>query len=242
MVETSGFKSLGAIVYDRTLNEIVWSYDFAEHGIGRPDHVSMSPHGNYLVASWYYPQSCDNREATYNNPCGLMAFNWRAETATHLSYQGEHSDICIADGFEVIVNSNYKSGFVEMVRLADGKVTNLFPLYINGSSTAFHFCGKAFDKPGWVLVSTYGTTQQDEWWSDKIFACELKENPRIVMISDTFTAVDPTGTGIYAPYFAEPHASVNRDFTKVVWNTSNGVADNDEIDVHMAKLPADLLE
>ncbi len=40
------------LVYDMTADQIVGSYDFAENHHGRPDHVTMSPTGNYLAATF----------------------------------------------------------------------------------------------------------------------------------------------------------------------------------------------
>ncbi|MGD8690450.1 MAG: Ig-like domain-containing protein, partial [Gammaproteobacteria bacterium] len=115
MVETDSFQSLGLITYDMQTNTVTGVYDFATdgNGIGRPDHVSMSPSGKYVVPSWNGPgQDCSSRSAlgTVNNPCGLMSFSRDFSSAVGLAVRGPHSDIAIdATGNDVIVISNYNT-------------------------------------------------------------------------------------------------------------------------------------
>ncbi|HEX6930179.1 MAG TPA: hypothetical protein VF267_13065, partial [Gammaproteobacteria bacterium] len=53
-VETADFKPLGMITYDMKTDTVTGVFDFARdgNGIGRPDHISMSPSGKYVVPSW----------------------------------------------------------------------------------------------------------------------------------------------------------------------------------------------
>ncbi|HEX6928974.1 MAG TPA: hypothetical protein VF267_06970, partial [Gammaproteobacteria bacterium] len=158
-VETEDFSPLGLIGYDAREHRITGIYDFRTDGdgIGRPDHVSMSPKGNYIVASWNGSEvDCPSRFrlGTLDEPCGLMAFTRTFDKAVGLAARGPHSDIAIdSSGKEVIVISNYISGDVEMIALDDGDVTPLWKIYENGYSTAMHVSGKAYEKPGWVLIS-----------------------------------------------------------------------------------------
>ena len=63
-----------------------------------------------------------------------------------------------ANGDDAYVSVDYQSdeGDVFMVNLRTGVRTALFPTYVAGTATALHVSGKAFNKPGWVLVCTYG--------------------------------------------------------------------------------------
>ena len=65
-----------------------------------------------------------------------------------------------AQGRDVYVSIDYQSdgGDVFMTDLETGKRTVLFKTYLDHSATAVHFSGRAFKKPGWVLVSTYAAT------------------------------------------------------------------------------------
>ena len=68
----------------------------------------------------------------------------------------------------------------------------------------------------WNNSSSNGT---DEWYTRRVLAIELEPGGRVLGLAHH--------QGDVAQYFDEPHASVNRDFTKVVfnsdWGTGGGV-------------------
>lgn len=240
--ETEDFQPLGLITFDLKKRRITGVYDFERDGggIDRPDHVSISPRGNYVVASWNGKDvNCPNRLmlGSLHEPCGLMIFARDFSAARGIAVRGPHSDMAIdADGDEVIVMSNYVTGNVEMVRLSDGKRTALWPLYEKGRSVAMHFSGKAWRRPGWVLISTYalhGRGDHRPWFTDRVMAVELREDPRVLNIAGTYD--------VGANYFSEPHAVVNRDFTKIVYNSNWGTGKATDVDVYMVELPKDAL-
>jgi hypothetical protein len=108
--------------------------------------------------------------------------------------------------------------------------TAFFPTYLNGTATAMHFSGKGFKKPGWILMSTYadyGGLRQ--WLHRKVFIVQLTANPLIYNLAHHHEV--PMG------YFTEPHASVNRDFTRVVFNSNWDIASDIDIDIYMIQLP-----
>jgi len=230
-VETSSFEILGMITYDMETNTVTGLFDLT--GASRPDHVSMSPTGDYIVPSWYSNfNSCDGTPTS--NPCGLMSYTRDFSQAVRLAATGEHSDIALdTNGNDVVVMSNYRTGFVEAYDVATGQMTQLWNMYVNGSATALHVSGKAYNKPGWVLISTYATTGSDQWYTNKIMAVEIAANPRILNISHTYHKE--------AGYWTEPHAVVNRDFTKIMFN-SNWLANDDEVDAYMIQIPANALD
>lgn len=236
MVETDSFGGLGMITYDMETNSITGVYDYASDGggVARPDHVSMSPTGEYFVGSWYSP-ACSSSASlgTLNNPCGLMSFSRDFSSGTGLAKLGEHSDIALdADGNDAIVMSNYDTGYVEMYSLETGAATKLWNIYINGAATALHVSGKNYNKPGWVLISTYAVQNPqgaELWYENKIMAVEMTANPRIYNIAHTYNQTET--------YFSEPHSVVNRDFTRILtnsnWNTGNYM----NTDAYMISLP-----
>lgn len=237
-VETGDGEPLGLISFDLAASRITGTFDIRD--VGRPDHVSMSPNGNHVVASW--PEDAADcpwlrDTGTRDKPCGLMAFSPDFESATALASRSPHSDMAIdADGREVIVISNYVSGNLEMIDLATGEATRLWRIYIDGASTSLHISGKAYRTPGWVLVSTYWTKDPDDadpWYENKLMAVELKEDPRILNIANIVSKT--------RSYFSEPHASVNRDFTRIVFNANWGTGKDKDIDVYMAMLPEDAI-
>src|SRR3546814_12955288 len=74
-----------------------------------------------------------------------------------------------------------------MLDIDTGVKTVLFPTYIAGTATAYHISGKAFAKPGWVLMSTYARFGAEKWLHERVMAVELKANPTIINIAHHHT-------------------------------------------------------
>ncbi len=217
LVDDARFQAVGMIVWDMQADQIVSFMDLTE----RPDHLSMSPSGQYVVVSW------DTETAVFDR----LLQNRRT-----LQLRTEHSDLAIgANGHDYYVSIDYASneGWVFMTDLVTGERTNLIETYLNGSATAMHFSGKGYDRPGWVLVSTYAPFKQKEWLHDKLFVMELAANPRIVPIAHHHSV--PTG------YWAEPHASVSRDFTRALFSSNWGVDSETDIDAYLVRIRDDVL-
>ena len=219
-VETSDFEPLGLMVWDRQTDEILGTWDFAEHGVGRPDHVSMSPSGEYIVPSWD------------GNAYGTTAFSRDFTQQVKLHHKSEHSDLALLpNGHDAYVSVDYQSnaGDVFMVEIQTGQKTVLFPTYLDGTATALHVSGKAFNRPGWVLMSTYSAQPATHWLHKKLFAVELKADPTIVNLAHTHVVSNG--------YWSEPHASVNRDFTRVIFNSNWDTGSDLDVDAYIVVLP-----
>ncbi|HEX6929281.1 MAG TPA: Ig-like domain-containing protein [Gammaproteobacteria bacterium] len=236
MVQTDSGAGLGMITYDLEADVItgVYDYDTDGGGVPQPDHISMSPSGKYVVPSWANP-ACSSMSSlgTRNNPCGVMAFSRDFSRAVGLAMNSTHSDIGIdANGRDVLVAGDYNTGWVTMWDLETGARTKLWYIWEpSGSGTAMHLSARNFDKPGWFLVSTYNE-RIPGWYANKIMAVEMKADPRILNIANTFNN--------YVSYWTEPHAAVNRDFTRILFNSNWGTY-NSNTDAYMIALPYDAI-
>ena len=217
MVDDAQFAGVGVFTWDRDTDTILGTMSVAGE---RPDHVSMSPSGSYCVVSG-------------DGPRGTVAYARDFQTKRKLLQKSEHSDIAIdANGDDTYVSVDYESdkGDLFMVNLRTGERTALLPTYVAGSATALHVSGKSFNHPGWVLVSTYGDYGGRQWLHKKIFAVQLKASPKVYTLA--FTRAVENG------YWTEPQATVNRDFTKVLFNSNWGVNADTDVDAYMIELPA----
>jgi len=218
MVDDQNWNSLGVITWDKATDTIVGKMN--TNG-DRPDHVSMSPSGNYCVVSG-------------DGPRGTVAYSRDFSTSKLLLSKSEHSDIGIdANGNDIYVSVDYQSngGDVFMININTGLRTSLFPTYVSGSATALHVSAKNFNKPGWALISTYANYGGNgkEWLHKKVFAVQLKSNPKIYNLA--FHRAVENG------YFTEPVASVNRDFNKIIFNSNWNVNTAEDIDAYMVEIP-----
>lgn len=224
-VDDADWNGLGMFTYDLTTDTILAIYDFKANGRSRPDHLSMSPSGNYVVVGWDEGPFVFTRDLKGERP---------------LAKNGEHSDLArAADGDDVYVSVDYEKsgGPVYMVNLRTGERTDLFNSYQMHTATAMHFSGKAFGQPGWVLMSTYADysrvplpwSSAPQWLHRKVFAVQLKSNPKILNLAHDHAA--------YAKYWTEPQASVNRDFTRILFNSNWDTPSELDVDAYMIVLP-----
>lgn len=223
MAETANWQTRGIFIWDMQQDRILGSMNVN----ARPDHVSMSPSGKYCVISG-------------DDASGTRAWNHDFSRHTQLHHKSEHSDLALnSRGEDIYVSVDYQSnrGDIYMTHLDSGRRTPLIQLYDNGSSSAVHFSGKSYDKPGWILVSTYGESPDRrgnrKWMQRKIFALGLEASPRIRNISYAHSdSID---------YWAEPQATASRDFTRILFNSTWGTRDLNQLSTYMSVIHGNAL-
>ncbi|MDO4643164.1 MAG: hypothetical protein Q4A74_04925 [Cardiobacteriaceae bacterium] len=249
LVDNEQWQGLGVVTWDMKEDRILGHMDLS----ARPDHVSMSPSGQYCVVSWAYNQlgtRAYTRDFSSPHPASTSR-----QPYIPLHSQSEHSDLALnKQGEDVYVSVDYQSsaGDVFMVNLKTGKRSLLFPSYLSGTATAMHFSGKAYNKPGWVLVSTYGeyhssnqnvnlrNTRLQQWLHRKIFAVSLEANPQIRPLAHADS--DSKRKWGEDAYWAEPQATVNNDFTRILFNSTMNSNRIQDVETYMLVLPKGALD
>ncbi|MBL8331306.1 MAG: hypothetical protein JNJ71_20890 [Rubrivivax sp.] len=205
----------GLFSYDRVENRIVGTLDAAAFGGAMPDHISISPSGRYVVPSWAYQPSLGTRSYTRD----FSSFRL-------LHSESEHSDLAYGpQGEDFYVATNYKDGVVWVKDLATGKGFDLMRLYPRRGAAigAAHFSGKAFGRPGWVVMSTYADSAEHgrvtpdpvlQPAQRKIMLVELKPGGRQLSVAHTRAAAR------YGGYFGEHQATVSRDGSRILFATN----------------------
>ncbi len=219
MAQTSGGSPLGLVVWDRATDTLT-TFDGDNASLGEANYTSMSPTGDYIVAG-------------YNGGGGVWAYTRDFSDSVQIAAQGEHSDLALLENgndayvaldFEVTGGPVQYTDIAEAMAAGAASPVTLFDTYLgNGTFTSIHFSGKAFGHTGWVLASTYnhGSNNTQEWYTRRLLAIELKPGGRVLGMAHTHGDVNQ--------YFDETHASVNRDFTKVVFNSDWGTGDGVDI-------------
>jgi len=198
-------RPLGVVSYDLNGDRILGTRNL-ETNVGNLDAVSASPTGRYVVANYgaatyVYDANLGNRR-TINN-------------------KADHSDIALdRNGVDSYVYVDFDdnsptAGWVVAVNLVTLQRTQMFRIY-GGSNTSVHISGKGYNKPGWIIASTYNCKNPSNrgWACDKVFAAEMVPNGRILNLAHTYNC------GEY-DYYKEAHGSVNRDFTRVYFNSDS---------------------
>lgn len=239
MAEDDDWLPVAFLTYDRFTDKVVVRDMRGVPGIEEDvDHVTMSPLGTYFLAS--FDRVCENEgSGDDDNPCGLMVYNRDLTAGRSLLRVVGHYDTALdRQGREVIVYQDIDTDQISILDLEGGGITPLWPIDFSHTPIGLHFSGLAHDRPGWALVSTYSGGYPDAftWMDDQVFAVELGSGGRVVRLAHTHSQVDPDQEH---DYWAEPHASVNGDFSRVLFTSNWGRSGTEEVEMYMIELPAD---
>jgi hypothetical protein len=239
MAEDEEWETIAFLVYDRESDQVIASRDIHDvpavaEGI---DHVTISPLGDYFIAS--FDHYCEHGQlGDDTHPCGLMVYDRNLANGRSLLRIVGHYDVALdAEGREVIIFQDIDQDNISLLDLASGTVTPLWPIDFAHTAIGLHFSGCAFRRPGWALVSTHdGDAGAYTWMDDQVFAVELKAGGRVFRLAHTHSLVDEDQEH---DYWAEPHASVNQDFTRIVFTSNWGRSGTGEVEMFLGDLPPD---
>jgi hypothetical protein len=239
MAEDDEWLPTAFVVYDRVEDEVTVRDMRGVPGMEDDvDHVTMSPRGTYFLAS--FDRFCEHGQlGDDSHPCGLMVYNRDLTNGRGLLRIIGHYDVALdAQGREVILYQDIDMDQISMLDLESGEVTPLMSIDFTHTPLGFHFSGLAYDRPGWMLVSTYsgGYPEAFTWMDDQVFAVELKAGGRVVRLAHTHSQVDED---VEHDYWAEPHATVNRDLTRILFTSNWGRSGTQGVEMYMIELPAD---
>ena len=125
-----------------------------------------------------------------------------------------------------------------MADLETGAVTPLLSIPFNVyTDLGIHISGNSVYKPGWVLVTTGGSTYLS-WMDRQFWMLELGANLRVWRLG--WTRLKQCVTPSDYNYFADGWATINKAGTKLWWQSNNDVAacNSDDEDVYQMSLPA----
>jgi hypothetical protein len=217
------------IVYDSNENiQGIVSYDLATNTVlgtatdlisKNLDWVSMSPTGNYVLAGHW--------EGTY-------IYNADMTNRRQVTEASEHSDIALGrNGRDTYVYIDFRdgsptAGWLTAVDLVSLERTRIFNVYA-GANTSLHISGKGYDKPGWVVVSSYNCKDTGAWSCQKVMAVEIASGGRVLNLAHTYNCGNN--------YWTETHAVVNRSFDAVYFNSDGGSCGIDA-EVYRLEIPS----
>lgn len=232
MAQNEEWETVAFLVYDKQLDQVISTRELNQ--APEVDSVTISPLATYFLAYFDY---CESGMGQVNQPCGLMVYDRSlSETRGMLRIAG-HSDIALdAGGREVLVYQDIDTDYISILDLQSGIITPLWPIDFSHSAIGFHFSGRALNQPGWALVSTYngGFPEDATWMDDQIFAIELKAGGRVVRLAHSHSLVDEDQEH---DYWAEPQASVDHDFSRVLFTSNWGRSGTESVETFMILLP-----
>lgn len=239
---------LGFIRYDKQTNTIT-GYIATTN---KPNNITTSPSGAYVVPSWCTVDDLTTAECAarpINTTNGTRAYSNNFATFLQVNEYGHHGDTATdVYGNDVWTSVNYNSsklpdvsdGYLYYRRLDTGVAYDLpVRVYSPATSGATHVSGCAFDRPGWVVNETYNGGNGTTWHDEVVSAIRL--------IPGATAAADVRRLAHHQSYqtndyFSEPHATVNRDFTRVMYASSFNATSSVINESYMIGLPSTALD
>lgn len=196
---------IGAVSYDLSSDTVlgVRAIEPNDPATGELDWISMSPTGDYVVAGY--------GDAT-------MVMDADLTNDRRINDKGDHSDIALnangTDSYVYIDFSNDRdAGWLVSVNLMTLDRIRLVDFY-DDANTSIHISGKGYDRPGWVVVSTYSCKVPGAWSCRKVMLVNIDATNQVFDLAHTYNCGDD--------YWTETHAAVNRSFTRVYFNSDGG--------------------
>jgi hypothetical protein len=226
IVEDSEYNLISVVAFDKESNSIVGQKTVFPDAI---DWVSMDMSGSHCVVGY------DTHLAQ------VFSKDFSAVQDLPVGANG-HMDLALTfDGKDVMVYQNTQTDWIAIADLDSGTETPLMeiPFGVN-SDIGLHFSGNCAEKPGWVLVSTYGAknpppSESHSWMDTQLFMLQL-QSPTVWRIAHThaYTAEEYSGE---KNYFAEAFATINKAGSRIYFGSNWGDFTVDYTDTYQVALP-----
>lgn len=201
------------------------------------DWVGMSPSGNYVLVSWV-GGATDGKANRGKRGYGTEAYDRQLHFVRQVFDISVHGDVGYdVNGDDIYVSQGWFNPEEQTpllsVRLRDGGMVET-DIPLSGRASGFHVSMRGLALPGWAEVSTHD--EEDDINKSRgvlvneVFAVKLDGSNEVRRIAHTQSIIGKDNN-----YTAQPRASVNRNFTKVVfasnWRELTGRVDSYVIDL-----------
>lgn len=210
------------LLYDVTAGLVIGSINVSGSVSGF-DWISVSPLGNYVVV--------DYADGTTGQFHGVEVYDRQFNFLWQQPLGAGHSDLGLdSNGDEVLImdyyDENDNTTHIKKFRLSDGTVTDLLAV---SPDFDLHESCRSMQRPGWVYVSTFDyvgrlTDNSASWlpFEDEVFALKMDGSGDVQRLahhhSRRYSPATPDSDN--SVYFAEPHATVNRNGTRIIWGSN----------------------
>lgn len=236
IAEDNNWQPVALLVYNLADNRVISKLDLSP-GLSI-NSVTISPLGNYLLV--YFDNYCKvGTLGSFEQPCGLMVYDRNLQSGRGLLRIVGHSDTALdIKRNEVLIYQDIDTDYVSMLDIASGDITNLFPIDFSHTAIGFHFSGRAFNRPGWAVVSTYngGHPLDSTWMDDVIMVVELKKQGQKIRLAHSHSLYSEN---MEHDYWAEPQASSNQDLTRILFTSNWGRSETEEVEAYLITMPQD---
>lgn len=214
-IKGSSTGSWELFVYDRVNKKIVSTMPLSS----KPDWVSMSPSGRYVVVQWTDARGTE----VYDRALKFQRVAFHDHSHADLMVLADGSDgICYqpASGAAIIELGSPRGCPLSVARLSDGKRWTILPMEW-GISVHISGIGSRARK-GWVLVSTYfaDSTKPQLAYGREIFWANTNNPGEVKHVCHHHSTQSKIGTS--KEYWSEVHAVPSWDGSRVVFCSNWG--------------------
>ena len=215
------FNPLWALVtYDKLTDTVLGTMDHAayvaaggtESTLPTPNMVEISPLGTKVI--YHLGASGGGRPGDADGYFdGAWAWDLDFTNPIKVSVSETHSGWGFdSEGAELFVSQNNQTDWLEARYIVDGSSFNILNHGDLGWGNGMHFARMPSTTPGWSLISTYKSGENDDWGDNQLFMLELVatgSGPRVWRLAHTYNNFDE--------YYAEAFAPMSQHGDKVWW-------------------------
>ncbi|MDO4636258.1 MAG: hypothetical protein Q4B13_01760 [Lautropia sp.] len=240
----------------RTRGLFTWDMQ-AKHIVGvlknppaSPEYITTSPSGSHCVVQYPYSVGVRAYKKDFSAPYNQDTADNNLQLLRQ-PYQ-KYGDVArTAWGDDVYLGFNVFSAphQLYMVNLRTGEQTKLLETsFGSNSDTGIQVSGRAFNRPGWVLISGFGERDQGvnnlhgnhpkrTWFHRKMFALSLENPPKTLSIASLHHDWDSSKNSEWP----RPHGTVNRNFTRMLFNSNWNSLNGRDLDAYLVEIQPDAI-
>lgn len=240
----------------RTLGLFTWNLKEGkllgklENAPASPEYVTTSPSGSHCVVQYPYPNGITAYRSNFATPYSDSVASQELQIArnVYMKYpdvarnsQGE--DVYV--GFDVFSTSHV----VYTINLTSGKAdrTTLLETGFGGNTdVGVQISGRASNKPGWILLTTFGEQDQGvhnlkgddakrRWFHRKLFAMNIDTKEVLSIANDHHDWTEDSSQNTTWP---RPNGTVNRDFTRMLFDSNWNSMNANDVDAYLVEIPS----
>jgi hypothetical protein len=221
-----------------------------ENPYASPEYVTTSPSGSHCVVQYPYPNGITAYRSNFATPYSDSVASQELQIArnVYMKYpdvarnsQGE--DVYV--GFDVFSTPHT----VYTVNLTSGKAdrtTLLETGFVDSTDTGVQISGRASQKPGWILLTTFGEQDQGvhnlkgddakrRWFHRKLFAMNIDTKAVLSVANNHHDWTEDSSQNTTWP---RPNGTVNRDFTRMLFDSNWNSMNANDVDAYLVEIPS----
>jgi hypothetical protein len=215
-----------------------------------PEYVTTSPSGSHCVAQYPYSQGITAYRSNFATPYSDSVASQGLQIAQNVYMK--YPDVARnSKGEDVYVGFDVFSipHTVYTVNLTSGKsdkTTLLETGFGDNTDVGVQISGRASNKPGWILLTTFGEQDQGvhnlkgdnakrRWFHRKLFAMNIDTKAVLSIANDHHDWTDDSSQNKTWP---RPNGTVNRDFTRMLFDSNWNSMNANDVDAYLVEIPS----